>query len=133
MMRAVAGLALAGAVGAMSGCLERKIHVTSEPPGATVFLNDVEVGRTPVTTGFTYHGVYDVRLRKEGFEPLSTHRRAREPIWEIPPIDIVATALPYTLSKEHSWHFELPPAQTTDAAALIERARGLRSGLVPVP
>lgn len=111
----------------LTGCLERKIHVTSEPPGATVFMNDVEIGRTPVTTGFSYHGVYDVRLRKEGSEPLSTHQRALEPIWEIPPFDLAAIALPITFTKQHTWHYDLAPSPPADPAGLIARARDLRA------
>ncbi|MEO1498872.1 MAG: PEGA domain-containing protein, partial [Planctomycetota bacterium] len=68
----------------MAGCLERTITVTSEPPGAIVTLNDVEIGRTPVTTEFTYFGVYDVRVRKDGYEPLVTRRETTTPWWEYP-------------------------------------------------
>jgi hypothetical protein len=130
MRRSALGAAAALSV-LSSGCLERKIHITSEPPGATVYLNDTEIGRTPVTTGFTYHGDYDVRLRKEGYETVSTHRRAWEPLWEIPPVDLIATALPFTISKEHAWSFDLAPTQPADSAALINRARELRSGMAP--
>lgn len=49
-----------------SGCVRRTITITSEPSGALVHLNDTEIGRTPVTVGFTHYGVYDVRLSHEG-------------------------------------------------------------------
>jgi hypothetical protein len=47
------------------GCVERTISITSEPEGALVYLNDEEVGRTPVSVPFTFYGVYDVRLEHE--------------------------------------------------------------------
>ena len=50
-----------------TGCLKRTISVTTEPPGALVWINDVEVGRTPLETDFTFYGIYDVRLRREGW------------------------------------------------------------------
>jgi hypothetical protein len=58
---------LAAALGSASllGCVERTISITSEPRGALVYLNDEEVGRTPVSVPFTYYGVYDVRLERE--------------------------------------------------------------------
>ena len=48
------------------GCVERLITVRSQPSGALVYLNDEEVGRTPVTVPFTFYGYYDVRLEHEG-------------------------------------------------------------------
>lgn len=116
------GLASCTLVGCAS---ERRIVVTSEPKGARVYLNDVDVGVTPVEVDFTYFGVYDVRLRKSGYEPLSTARKAEAPFHEWPGIDLVALALPGREVTEIAWHFVLEPADE-DAAALIERARGLR-------
>ncbi|MCC5829414.1 MAG: PEGA domain-containing protein [Phycisphaeraceae bacterium] len=63
-------LALLGSLltvaGGLGGCVRRTITITSEPSGALVHLNDQEVGRTPLTIGFTHYGVYDVRLTHEG-------------------------------------------------------------------
>ena len=120
-------LVLLACLAVLPGCLERKITVVSEPPGATVWLNDVEVGRTPCTTGFMYYGEYDVRLQKEGFEPVSTHKSARTPLWEIPPIDLAATALPVTITRDVQWRFDLDPAPTGDAEGLVARARELQA------
>jgi PEGA domain len=120
---------------AMLGCLERTIQVASSPPGAEVFINDVYVGRTPAATGFEYYGTYDVRLRKEGHEPITTHRSVSMPVWEIPPIDLAASALPLTFRARESWHFDLMPSEDLGNAAnqeaLIERARALRRTIEP--
>lgn len=51
---------------AITGCVERLITVRSQPPGSLVYLNDEEVGRTPVTVPFKFYGTYDVRLEHEG-------------------------------------------------------------------
>ena len=59
------------ALGLMSACVRRTIEITSEPEGALVWLNDREVGRTPCSIEFTHYGRYDVRLRRDGFEPIS--------------------------------------------------------------
>ncbi len=50
----------------LTGCVERLITVKSTPAGALVYLNDEEVGRTPVTVPFKFYGTYDVRLEHEG-------------------------------------------------------------------
>lgn len=124
------GLALTQAA-----CVDRKIRVTSTPPGALVHLNDVELGRTPVEADFTFYGEYDVRLTLEGHEPLVTSRKAKAPIHEWPGIDLVATALPIRFDNTVEWHFDLVPAleQTQDPATfeagLLERAGKLRAEL----
>ena len=55
-----------GLLSLLCGCQQRTIRVTSEPSGAVAYLNDVEVGRTPVEVDFTWFGTYEVRLEKEG-------------------------------------------------------------------
>lgn len=131
-MRRIAAAALTCAA-VSGGCLERTITVTSEPPGAIVTLNDVEIGRTPVTTGFTYFGVYDVRVRKGGYEPLATKRETATPIWEYPGIDLLAIMAPWRVKTSLDWHFELEPSLEPGSAEaleaegeLLERATELR-------
>ena len=105
----------------MSGCLERVIHVTSDPPGALVHLNDREVGRTPVDVPFEEFGTYDVRLELSGFEPVHQGAEAEAPPWEWPGLDLAAMILPFTFHTDIKWHFKLTPAET-DVKNLLERA-----------
>ncbi|GAB4186152.1 MAG: hypothetical protein Kow00105_00580 [Phycisphaeraceae bacterium] len=111
------------------GCVQRTISITSEPPGALVYLNDQEVGRTPVTVPFTFYGVYDVRLEAEGYQPLWTQKRAVAPWWETPGIDLFAEAVPDG-KVELQWHFQMepqPPAEEVDADVLLDHARQMRA------
>ncbi len=118
-------LLLAAGAFASAGCIQRRITITSEPPGALVHLNDLEVGYTPVEVDFTYFGDYDVRLSKPGYEPLLTHAKAKAPVYEWPGIDLVAEALPVTFHTDVRWHFTLYPEER-DVDALIERAKDLQ-------
>lgn len=113
---------------ALSGCTERRIHITSEPEGALVTLNDVQVGETPCEVDFTYFGVYDVRLRKEGYEPLITKAEAKAPFHEWPVVDLVALAVPVKKRTRIDWHFILEPA-SQESGALIQRAEEMRERL----
>ena len=56
-------------VAAVTGCnrVERNLQVTSNPPGALVYLNGQEAGRTPMNKSFVWYGTYDVQVRKEGY------------------------------------------------------------------
>ncbi len=107
-----------------SGCVERTITITSQPPGALVWLNDREIGRTPVDVEFLYYGTYDVRLALDGYESLMTRGDAVPPLWDNVGLDFVAEMIPGAQSHVQ-WHFELAPADD-DAEKLIQRAQELR-------
>ncbi|MEM8757870.1 MAG: PEGA domain-containing protein [Planctomycetota bacterium] len=134
MRRKVPALLATGLVtGGCSTGIERTITITSEPPGALVHLNETEIGRTPVTTEFRFFGVYDVRLSREGYEPLATAKETHVPIWEYPVIDLLAILAPWQVKTAIKWDFELEPEPEPGTAAaieaeqdLLERAKSLR-------
>lgn len=136
MSRARELLSIAAAALVLPGCLERRLSITSEPPGALVWVNDVELGRTPVEADFVYYGEYDVRVQLEGYEPIQKRVTASQPLYEYPPIDLVAGALPVDFENIVKWHFDLQPAleqsQTPEEfeRGLLERARGTREQLI---
>jgi hypothetical protein len=125
-------LVLACAMGAMTGCLERRMTITSDPPGATVTVNDVEVGRTPVTASFVYFGTYQVELEREGYEPVRAKAKASTPVYEYPPIDLVVSAFPANITSNVKFHYVLEPenakrqTEQESDAALVQRAHELR-------
>jgi hypothetical protein len=113
---------------ASTGCVERTIRITSEPSGALVWLNDREIGRTPVDVGFVHYGTYDVRLLREGYEPLHAPGEAKPPVWDIIGFDLAAELMPVELHSDVHWHYELEPARD-DREGLIERAEAIREEL----
>jgi hypothetical protein len=119
-------LSVCGATLFMSGCVRRVVSITSEPSGATVWLNDREIGRTPCEAEFTYYGTYDVRLQLDGYEPLDTTGEAVAPIWDTIPLDLAAEAAPAKLESKNAWHYTLLPT-SLDHAALLERAKELQA------
>lgn len=102
--------------------------VTSSPPGAVVTMNDREIGRTPLTTDFTWYGVYDVRVRAPGYKTLRVEQPVNTPWWQIPPLDLFAELVPTRPVDRKSFHYELEPigAAETDVAGLLDRAAELR-------
>jgi hypothetical protein len=127
----IARLACLGVAFVLAGCTSRSIVVTSDPPGALVTLNGVEVGATPLEVGFRYYGQYDLRLRKEGYQPLVAAPWANAPWYEYPPIDLLVLPLP--LETRVRWHYQLEPVSVEqDAArALIERGQEMRRAVEP--
>ena len=120
-------LALTGTA-LLTGCIDRRIFITSDPPGAEVTLNDVDVGRTPCEVDFTYFGTYEVRLCHEGYETLVTEAAADPPLHEQPGIDFLAMLVPGTRHTRIDWHFTLDPANN-DPEGMIERAEAARERL----
>ena len=115
----------------MTGCVERRIRVTSSPAGARVWINDQQVGTTPVETRFTFYGGYDVRVELPGYESINELRQAKAPLYEYPGPDLVATALPFDFKPMVEWHFDLEQVEeATDPEGarenLLDRAAKLR-------
>ncbi|MHC4710167.1 MAG: PEGA domain-containing protein [Planctomycetota bacterium] len=109
-----------------AGCVRRTITITTDPPAAMVWLNDREVGRSPLDVDFDYYGTYDVRLEREGYEPQMTSGDAQGPWWDIVGLDLVAELMPFTIHSRVQWHYTLEPIDD-DPEALTRRARELRS------
>jgi hypothetical protein len=109
------------------GCVRRTITITTEPPNARVFLNDQEVGRSPVSTDFLWYGDYDVAVRAEGYQTLQTNWPINPPWYQIVPMDFFTEVLwPGTLHDQRERHFVLEPAQPPDPEALLGRAEQMR-------
>lgn len=113
----------------VGGCVRRTVTIDSDPPGALVWLNDREVGRTPVDVDFLFYGEYDVRLESDETEPVMTTGEVKPPLWDMIPIDFAAEFWPGELPSHHRLHYELDP-RDDDPEALLERARSFRQRLV---
>jgi len=101
--------------------------INTEPQGALVYLNDEEVGRTPVSVDFTWYGDYDIVLRRQGYQTLKTHKQIPKPWYQVPPIDFFAEVLvPFEIHDKHELFFELQPQVPTDHASLRQRAIEMR-------
>src|SRR6478672_6424264 len=72
------------------GCVRRRLTVRSNPPGAKVFIDDVEIGTTPCSAAYTYYGTRKITAIKDGFETVTVYERMNPPWYEIPPIDFVS-------------------------------------------
>ena len=120
---AVALLALA------PGCVRRSLTVTSDPPGALVYLNGQEFGRTPVTRDFTWYGNYDVALRMEGYETLKADGKVVAPWWQWVPIDLVAELFPLHDRQKLSYRLTPTPEAAVEPDTMLSRAEQLREKL----
>jgi hypothetical protein len=127
------GGVLAIAVLAGAGCVRRTLTVRSDPPGALLYLNGLEVGRTPVTRDFTWYGTYDVTLRHEGYEPLKTQGKVIAPWWQWVPIDLVAELLPLHDNQFLHYVMKPEPSAAAEPDVMLRRAQELRGEMESSP
>jgi len=111
-----------------AGCVERQLTINTVPQGALVELNDEEIGISPVTVSFQWYGDYDVRISKEGYETLKTHRELKGPWYDAFPFDFFAQILsPKRIVDKYEWTFELEPRRKVDREELISEAEKLKT------
>jgi len=117
------------------GCVEQTLSIDSNPPGALVYLNDQEVGRTPLERDFKWYGDYDIQIRQEGYQTLQTHQMLAAPAWNWVPFDLVAYLLPFNLKDHKALHYTLQPVDPSkdQSAPLVGRAESLKGELESSP
>lgn len=118
------------AIVVLAGCVERRLTINTEPADALVVLNDEEIGQSPVTVPFSWYGDYNVRISKEGFQTLRTHRKLKGPWYDKFPCDFFAQIVnPNRILDSYEWTFELAPQQQPDRDELIRSADDLKNQL----
>lgn len=101
--------------------------INTEPQGASVWLNDEEIGRTPVSVDFQWYGDYDVVARLAEYETLRTHQQINAPWYQTPGIDFVAEVLyPGWIVDARELHFELSPESLPTRDELLDNAKDMR-------
>jgi hypothetical protein len=115
---------------AAAGCVERQLTINTQPPGAVVTLNDEEIGTSPVTVPFNWYGDYCVRISKEGYDTLNTHRELKGPWYDNFPFDFFAQIInPKRIVDRYEWTFTLEDKKQISKEHLIEDAQKLKSQL----
>lgn len=113
---------------AVGGCVQRRLTIRSNPPGARVYVGDEEVGTTPVSTDFVYYGTRKIRLVKSGYETLVVNQPIPTPWYQFPPLDFVTEILvPGEIRDERVINYQLVPLQAVPADQLLSRGEQLRA------
>lgn len=125
---------------AAAGCVERKMLIRSEPPGAPVWIDEDYAGVTPLEHPFVHYGLRRVRvgpLRDENGKLTHLEQgidwEVEAPWYETFPIDFFAEVLyPETLVDEHELPLVVltPPEAAQEGEAdvqeLLEKADAFR-------
>ena len=78
-----------------TGCngVRRRLTIRTDPPGATVWVNDQEIGRTPISHNVTYSGTYKIRLAMEGKKTKTVMYAVKTPWYLWPGVDFISENL----------------------------------------
>jgi hypothetical protein len=114
--------------GLLTGCVEQRFVIESEPPGALVYSNGVPIGSTPCDGSFIYHGYYDFTLVKPGYETLHVRQKIGTPWYEFFPLDFISeTLIPWRIHDVRRFQYTMQPAHSPSAAEVLPKADNLRN------
>lgn len=119
-----------------TGCVQRRMTIRSNPPGALVYVDDYQIGTTPVSTDFVYYGTRKIRLVKDGYETLTVRQPFPIPWYEIFPLDFVSENLwPGEIRDERIVDLAMMPAAAIPPEEVVARAEQSRlsAGSLPAP
>jgi hypothetical protein len=96
---------------AVAGCVERKMLIRSDPPGAMITLDGQTLeSRTPAEVPFDFGGTRSVTLSAPGHRVLETTAELSDPWFTYFPLDIGAEFLwPGTIEDAQAFDFKLEP------------------------
>lgn len=117
-----------------AGCVQRRMTIRSNPPGALVYVDDYQIGTTPVSTDFVYYGTRKIRLVKDGYETLTVRQPFPIPWYEIFPLDFVSENLwPGEIRDERVVDLAMMPAAATPPEEVVARAEQSRLSAGSLP
>lgn len=111
-----------------TGCVQRRMTIRSNPPGALVYVDDYQIGTTPVSTDFVYYGTRKIRLVKDGFETLTVRQPVPLPWYQIFPLDFVTeNVVPWEIRDERVIDLAMVPSQPVAPESVVARAETVRA------
>lgn len=127
LSRAAVLVVLAAAV-CFCGCVRRRLTVRTNPPGAMVYVDNQAIGRSPISTDFTYYGTREIRMVKAGYETLTVNQPIPTPWYQVPGVDFFSeNLLPFRVRDNRVVNFNMTPQPMIPPDELIGRGEQLRA------
>ena len=99
----------------------------SNPPGASVYLDGKEIGRTPFSTNFTHYGKREFRVVKQGYETKKELIEVSAPWYQWIGFDFISEVLlPGKLTDHKRYEFDLQPEKIVPNSEIVARAEEFR-------
>lgn len=114
----------------LTGCMQRRLIVRSQPEGAFVTIDNQPIGYTPLKVPFTYYGSRDIQLEKDGFKTIKVRERVRSPWYQKVPFSLVSDNFAgHEIRDERLLDFELEPRTQVQENLLLDRANDMRGNI----
>ena len=122
-------LALLAAGGLLTGCVERRFVITTEPAGAVVFdEKGLPLGAAPTDKPFVYYGEYQFTVVADGYETQVVREKVRPPFYEWFLLDFFSeNVLPWPIKDRRVFQYHLEPRRVVNPKQLLEEAQNMRN------
>lgn len=111
-------------LGNVTGCVRRRLTINSNPQGAMVYVDGHQIGKTPVSTDFTYYGTRNIRLELDNHQTLTVKQKITPPWYQFPPFDFFAeTCTPADIKDSQIFTYDLHPKTEANDDQILARAQ----------
>ncbi len=134
MTRNLAFLCLSCSLALLTGCVDRRFVINTDPPGAVVMVNGEERGATPADDHFVYYGRYHFTIFKDGYQTMQVDQEIPAPWYQYFPIDFFAENLwPWRITDVRRFDYHLEPLAQPRSDLLLNPAQNLRTKAASLP
>ena len=115
-MKKITTILLVGGLLTLTSCAtiisgsKQKVSFTSTPAEASVFINEEEIGKTPIETKLARKKEYDVKIVLEGYKPFETKITKKFNAWYLGNI-LFGGIIGFIVDPSTGAMFKLTPAQ----------------------
>ena len=111
----------------LTGCIQRRFIVRSQPEGAFVSIDRQPIGLTPLSVPWTYNGTREIQLEKDGYKTIKVQQRVKPKWYETFPVSFVTENFwPREIRDERLMEFQMEPKTQVQGNLLLDRANDLR-------
>jgi len=120
-------LVMIAMVASLTGCVQRRLIIRSQPEGAFVTIDRQPIGLTPLSVPYTYSGTREIQLEKDGYKTVKVQQRI-DPTWyeKFPVSFVTENFWPREIRDERLLEFQLEPKTQVQENLLLDRANELR-------
>lgn len=114
----------------LTGCVQRRLQIRSQPEGALVSIDRQPVGLTPVSVPYTYAGTREFQLEKDGFKTVRVAQNIRPAWFDRFPISFFSNHFAgREVRDDRLFDFQMEPKEAVNEAVLFERANDFRDNI----
>jgi hypothetical protein len=113
----------------LTGCVDRRFVIETDPPGAVVLRNGKPLGGpSPSDDQFDFYGIYHFTIFKDGYETLQVDQNIPSPWYEYPGIDFFSENVwPWTIRDVRRLRYQLQPLQQANVQQIGQQGQELRA------